>query len=108
VRDLLVTPPIDHIGPAAQDQMQMITQDRVGQAVDGEDRCQELAALSNPPPAMFEALSSDRIISTESCATYTTMKAVKDLDLPRIHVFTASFPSHELPPSQGMSFSVMS
>ena len=65
---LLIAPGLDQVRSASQDQMQVIAEHRVGQAIDGKDRSEELQPLSDPCSAMFVANAGVGIVAAKKRA----------------------------------------
>ena len=78
--------------------MEVIAHHGVGQAFDRKDGSKKLDPIADPLASMLVAGSRLRVVSAQKRATHTTVNAVEDLDLPRIHDFASSLPSHEFAP----------
>ena len=74
--------------------MKMVAEHRIGQAIDGKDRCQEFKAVANPGAAMFVALVAVRIGSTEERSPNAAVDTVDYLSFFRIEIFASSLPGH--------------
>ena len=72
---------IDLSHPDYHDQMQVVHEHRISQAVDGENRSQKLQSCPNPLPPMLERLAGQRIIPAQEGSSHTALHAMHDLQL---------------------------
>jgi hypothetical protein len=100
----VIRPSRDHIEPTAQYDMQVVRQHGLGQAIDPEDRRQELHPLTNPRSTMLERFPRDHIFATQKRSPDAALDGMHDLDFIRIEVFPTRHSRHDDSPVRTVSF----
>ena len=93
-RHVLIAPSRNDIRPGAKHQVDMVAHDRVRQAIDTEDRRQQLQAVTNPLPPMLVGFARNRIVTTQEGSPDTSTDCVADLNFARVDHFSSRKTSH--------------
>ncbi len=74
----------------------MVVHYRKRQAIDGEDRSQELQTIANPTTTVFVRVPRQRIVTTEKRTSDAFLHTVNHLHFGRIQNFTTSLTRHHI------------
>jgi hypothetical protein len=82
--DIIVTPGRDHVGPTAKDNMLVVMEPGVGQAIYPKHKGQKLQLTAIPATTVLEGLTGKTIVSAEKRVATTTLERMKNLSFQRI------------------------
>jgi hypothetical protein len=97
--NFVVGPLRNHIRAIAQNDMQVIGENRIGEDVDPEDGGKAFHTGPNPFSARRVISTCERIISSEKGTTNTTLNAVNDADFVGIEQFSTQWSWHDKSPN---------